>query len=75
MARVAAVAAEVWNATELPRDAAALAARAGLDHPMIALLSWTDRTLDGLLAGRLARVGHPDAALDLVDDMLEPVAA
>ncbi|GIT90344.1 hypothetical protein JANAI62_01730 [Jannaschia pagri] len=62
-----AAAAEVWTASVLPATPGALAEAAGLEHPLVA------RLLGGpeeLLAGRLARMSQPTAALDLIDDWI-----
>ena len=64
-------AAESWPAEPLPGTPAAMAATADLDHPALAHLAGGP---ERLLAGRLARVDAPEAALDLIDDWLEGAA-
>ena len=62
-----AAAAEAWGAAVLPGTTRALAELAGLD---VRFVPDTSGGPTRLLSGRLARVDHPEAALDLVDDWL-----
>ncbi|SDZ10434.1 Rhodanese-related sulfurtransferase [Jannaschia faecimaris] len=60
-----------WQAEALPQDAETLAASLELSHPVVAQLIF-DNALgaERVLRGRLARTGNPEAALDLIDDLL-----